>query len=400
MAMQVFFDDIIFRLQQAGGISRIYAEVLPLLAALDGDLRLTQVSPQPSPARLPQHPALTVEHPRLPLGAARLAMRLPWPVLAELEARSVSASADAIWHSTYFYAPAGWRGPRVVLVPDLVQELFPDLFNRPWDRLVRLQKRRAILAADHLLCITHTTRDDVVRVYGVDPARITIAPLGCDRRFAAVAQRGDEGPVGAEGATDTSGTGGTRGAGPSPGGQDPALAGLPERFFLYVGSRAHYKNFLTVLQGFAAWPGHRAAAIVAVGVPFTDPEWGEIARLGLEGHIRQVDWVDDSALARLYQAADALVYPSLYEGFGLPLLEAMASGCPIIASRIPSTLEVAGDVPFYFESRDPGQLAKVFQEAWETGRDAHRIEAGRLRQETFSWEATAAAFLEAYRGLS
>jgi len=372
--MQVFFDDIIFRLQQAGGISRIYAEVLPLLAALDGDLRLTQVSPRPSPARLRQHPALTVEHPRLPLGAARLAARLPWPFLAELEARSISASADAIWHSTYFYAPAGWRGPRVVLVPDLVQELFPDLFNRPWDRLVRLQKRRAILAADHLLCISRTTRDDVVRVYGVDPTRITVAPLGYDRRFAATA----------EDATPADGT----------------LPDLPARFFLYVGSRAHYKNFATALRGFAAWPGHPAAAIVVVGVPWTDPERREIAMLGLEGHVVRLHWVDDAALAGLYRAADALLYPSLYEGFGLPLVEAMASGCPIIASRIPSTLEVAGGVPFYFEPKDPTQLAQVFQKAWETGRDARRAQEGRLRAATFSWQATAAKFVDVYRGLS
>lgn len=372
--MQVFFDDIIFRLQQAGGISRIYAEVLPLLAPLDADLCLTQVSLQPSPARLPRHPGLTVEHPRLPLGAARLAARLPWPVLAELEARSVSAPADAIWHSTYYYSPAGWRGPRVVLVPDLVQELFPDLFNRPWDHLVRLQKRRAILAADHLLCISRTTRDDVVRVYGVDPASITVAPLGCDRRFAATQEEATE-------------------AGATP-------PDLPGRFFLYVGSRAHYKNFGTVLQGFAAWPGHPAAALVVLGAPWTDEERREIAKLCLEEHVVRLDWADDAALARLYRAADALLYPSLYEGFGLPLLEAMASGCPIIASRIPSTLEVAGDVPLYFEPTDPSQLAGVLQSVWETGRDPKRAEEGRLRAEGFSWGATAAKFLEAYRGLS
>lgn len=376
--MQVFFDDIIFRLQQAGGISRIYSEVLPLLAQCSSGIELFQVSPEPSPAGLPRDPRLRLVHPTLPRGVGGLAPRLPWPVLAELEARSVHASPEAIWHSTYYYVPAGWRGPRVVFVCDLVQELFPDLFDRPWDHLVRFQKRRAILAADHLLCISVTTRDDLVRFYGLDSSRITVAHLGCNSRF------GANGP--ADEARDDE--------------ADVLSARLPERFFLYLGSRAHYKNFRTVLQGFALWPGHARAAIVAVGAPWLNGERAEIGHLGIEDRVLQLDRVDDTTLVHLYRAAAALLYPSLYEGFGLPLLEAMASGCPIIASRIPSTLEVAGDVPLYFEPKDPGQLARVFQKVWETGRDPRRAEEGRLRAEGFSWGATAAKFLDVYRGLS
>ncbi len=376
--MQVVFDDIIFRLQHAGGISRIYSEVLPLLAALGGDLRLTQVSPERSPAGLPRDPRLGLFHPTLPRGLGGLALRLPWPVLAELEARSVHACPEAIWHSTYYYVPAGWRGPRVVLVCDLVQELFPDLFDRPWDHLVRFQKRRAVLAADHLFCISVTTRDDLVRFYGLDSSRITVAHLGCNPLFAA------------NGPTDETFRDGA----------DPLTVHLPQRFFLYLGSRAHYKNFATVLQAFALWPGHARAAIVVVGTPWSDAERAEIARLGIEDRVGQLDGVDDATLVRLYRAADALVYPSLYEGFGLPLLEAMAGGCPIIASRIPSTLEVAGDIPYYFEPTDPIQLARVFQEVWESGRDPRRAQEGRLRAATFSWEATAATFVDVYRRLS
>ena len=376
--MQVFFDDIIFRLQRAGGISRIYSEVLPLLAAFDGDLRVTQVSPEPSPAGLPCDPRLRLVHPALPRGLGGLVPRLPWPVLAELEARSAQGSPGAIWHSTYYYVPAVWRGPRVVLVCDLVQELYPDLFDRPWDHFVRFQKRRAILAADHLLCISVTTRDDLVRFYGLESSKVTVAHLGCDPRFAA------NGPADEACRNET----------------DPLSERLPERFFLYLGSRAHYKDFTTVMRGFALWPGHARAAIVAVGASWSNAERAEMGRLGIQDRMVRLDRVDDATLVLLYRAADALVYPSLYEGFGLPLLEAMAGGCPIIGSRIPSTLEVAGDIPSYFEPQDPIGLARAFQKLWESGRDPRRAEAGRLRAERFGWEATAARFVEVYRRLS
>jgi alpha-1,3-rhamnosyl/mannosyltransferase len=105
-------------------------------------------------------------------------------------------------------------------------------------------------------------------------------------------------------------------------------------------------------------------------------------------------------LLRLYNQAVALVYPSLYEGFGIPLLEAMACGCPVIASRIPSTVEVAGEQPIYFEPVHLESLLAAFDLALAEGRNSERVRTGLEHAQDFSWDKTSSQVLEVYHALS
>jgi len=122
--------------------------------------------------------------------------------------------------------------------------------------------------------------------------------------------------------------------------------------------------------------------------------------LGIQNRVHLLTDVDDEELCRLYDQADAFVYPSLYEGFGIPLLEAMACGCPVVASRIPSTIEVAGMCPVYFESAEVESLLAAFDMALSEGRDSERVRSGFERVKSYSWDKTAKQTLEVYYVLS
>ena len=122
--------------------------------------------------------------------------------------------------------------------------------------------------------------------------------------------------------------------------------------------------------------------------------------LGVQDNVRLLTNVDDDTLRFLYNRAAAFIYPSLYEGFGIPLLEAMACGCPIVASKIPSTLEVAGDCPVYFEPENVASLVAALDEALIEGTDSGRVQSGLEHVKRYSWERTTKETLEVYRSLS
>jgi glycosyltransferase involved in cell wall biosynthesis len=135
------------------------------------------------------------------------------------------------------------------------------------------------------------------------------------------------------------------------------------------------------------------------GKGWTRQERERLKRLKIHKRVRLEEDVDDEKLCQLYNQAEVFVYTSLYEGFGIPLLEAMACGCPVAASRIPSTLEVAGDYPFYFDSHDTDDMLIALETALNSGKDSLRIEAGMRRAKDFSWDITAQKTLEVYRSI-
>jgi glycosyltransferase involved in cell wall biosynthesis len=181
-----------------------------------------------------------------------------------------------------------------------------------------------------------------------------------------------------------------------PAGPEPAAA--PARpFFLYVGDRTHYKNFAALLRAFAALSQRYGVALVVVGPPaWSAEEAALIAALQISDRVGLAGQPDDRALCELYNRAAAFVYPSLFEGFGIPLLEAMACGCPIVASRIPSTEEVALDCPYYFDATDPEGFAHALAAVLDAGRDPDRQARGFARARQYTWDAAARRTLKVY----
>jgi glycosyltransferase involved in cell wall biosynthesis len=276
-----------------------------------------------------------------------------------------------IWHSTYYTSLAGWPGPVVVTVYDLIHERYPGLFAGVMADRFRSMKRRAITTCDAVICISSTTRDDVRRYYGVADTRLRVVPVACSGVFQVL----DE--------ID---------------GQLPTQIEMP--FLLYVGSRVHYKGFRDLLTAYARWSPRSEIGLVVVGQAWSADEQRHLASLGLSERVCLLTGVCDRELCALYNRAMAFVYPSLYEGFGIPLLEAMACGCTVVASRIPSTLEVATDKPIYFEPGQPDALRAALDVAAAEGRYSERVSSGLQHVKLYSWTRTAWETLEVYRSLT
>lgn len=271
-----------------------------------------------------------------------------------------------IWHSTYYTSPKKWQGKQVATLHDTVHELYPDLYDSPSDDHLRLQKQQSIEAADKVICVSETTSEEACDYYRVEKERLCVIYNACSDVF----QR-----------------------------MDRDLLPEVEPYILYVGSRSPIKNFDRLLRAYASWPSRSDVSLVVAGKGWTRRERERLKRLKIQTRVRLEAEVDDETLCRLYNQAALYVYTSLYEGFGIPLLEAIACGCPVAASRIPSTLEVAGDYPFYFDSYETDDMLSSFENALRAGRDTQRIAAGIARAKDFSWDKTAQKTLEVYHSL-
>lgn len=364
--MEVVVDGTIYERQSHGGISRLFSEILPRMCDMDDSLRIHMLAERRLRQSLPEHKHIIRR--RIPSVSRYLRPRRLWnPILLRL---SVGRGEGQIWHSTYYTLPQGWKGLQVVTVADMIYERFASLFGGPGDDRLREQKRRYVQGADRVICISESTRRDAERFYGLDREAICVAPLACSHVFRLLKQRDDE---------------------LRPRSREP--------FLLYVGNRAHYKNFERLIQAYAVWPRRKEMVLVIVGQPWSADERQRLVQLGIEDCVHSLTDVDDEALCRLYNWAAAFVYPSLYEGFGIPLLEAMACGCPIVASRIPSTIEVAGECPIYFEATEVDDLVSAFDLALSEGRSSERVGRGLERCKLYSWDQTAARTLAVYSNL-
>ena len=372
--MNVIIDGIIYQIQTQGGISRIYSEVLPRMCELDNLLRITLLTEGKCRQSLPEHKHI-VHRKIIPVNRYLRLGRLWKPVIPrarQLMIRlSIGRGDGQIWHSTYYTQPEPWDGLQVVTVADMIHERFSDLFSGLGNDQFREEKRRCVHEADAVICISEATRQDVLRFYKLDSNSTYVVPLACSDFFRQLGQRGDD---------------------------SETLTNQP--FLLYVGSRAHYKNFDRLIHAYSVWGYRNEVALVVVGNSWSASEELRLAELGIRDRVHLLTDVDDEELCQLYNLAVAFVYPSLYEGFGIPLLEAMACGCPVIASHVPSTIEVAGECPIYFEPTEMDELVNAFDVALSEGLDSERVEAGLEWVKQYSWDNTAAQTLDVYRTIS
>lgn len=277
----------------------------------------------------------------------RLAWQAPWTI----------KSADIIHQSYYFdnfnLAP---KVPRIVTVYDMIHEIFPEQFKKA--HLTSRAKYRACQEANHIITISHSTKSDLVEIFGIEPNRITTIHLA--------------------------------------GSSAPRVGRREESskpFLLHVGARAGYKNFPRLLRALTTVPAFRQRKIKLVvfgGGLATRREQSLIEELGISpASIRFVQG-NDSVLAGYYQSAQALVYLSLYEGFGIPPIEAMASGCPVIAADRSSLPEVVGEAGILVDPEDEGKIAEAIVSILNNPSRRHDMSAeGRAHAAHFSWSKTA-----------
>ncbi|CAM3243099.1 glycosyltransferase family 4 protein [Sphingomonas zeae] len=311
---RLVFDNIVFSLQRTGGISRFWSK---LVERHEGN---------PS-ARFVEHASLINLY-RETLALAPQAIisdhRLPLRVARYLDFRRGFGGERHIFHSSYYRSNRHPDAINVATIHDLIYEKF----ERGLARTVHIQqKSRALRLADCLVCVSEATRRDLVEHYPFcNDKRIEVIPNGVDPTDSAI-----EPPV-----------------------LPAALTG--RRFILYVGHRGACKGFDRTYDLLCALPSDIACVVVGSG--FSPEETRAIAAHGLADRFFSLGRVDDATLSGLYAAASFFFFPSLYEGFGIPPIEAMQHGCPVLATNRSSVPEVVGDAALLFDPDDRDMMIR------------------------------------------
>lgn len=339
------------RADRIAGVERYAIELVSALAGIAPGEIVLFVGPE-APAALR---ALDVERretqvlARVPLDQALL----PWA--------AARARVDLL-HTLATPTPVLWRGPSAVTVHDATPWLHPDTTATTTRFYVRPLYAQALARASAIFTVSEAARDDLVRLAGVRSERVFVTPNGVDRRF--FEARAPEGP------------------------RAPYL--------LAVGTLEPRKNVAALLEVLRQLrrEGRDLELVVAGRQP-----WTQSLPVGdLAPHVRLAGTVPDEELAALYAGAACFVMPSLYEGFGLPLAEAMAAGVPAVASDIPALREVGGETVRYADPRDPQSFAAAIRCALDDRQGSQlRAAAARGRARRFRWEDTARATLAVYR---
>lgn len=361
--MRILYDGSIYQERSAGGIKRYFSN---LISRLPPDFEPHFTSCRSPSAGDPLHQFLRIHRFRR-FRPQRFSVRLEKKFFGRVQ----DSRTFDLAHPTYYSLLSqreisDYRCPTVVTVWDMIHELFPTL--DPSGRVIE-QKRKAVEAAAAVLCISENTKNDLLARYQVDANKVFVTHLASDLNPALI--RGDE--------------------------DKPS-----HPYFLYVGARTGYKNFDGLLSAFAQTASVIADVLLcAVGPQFVPSEEKRIAELGLTGRVVAYGEVSDRQLAALYKQSIALVYPSLYEGFGIPTLEAMQCGTIVVAANRASIPEVVGDAGILFDPDHTGELTDILSSLVRGSTDREAlIKRGYERVRRFSWDETARQTIEIYRELT
>jgi glycosyltransferase involved in cell wall biosynthesis len=301
--------------------------------------------------------------------------RVQW-VLGEqvLLPRLAAREGVELVHSLGSTAPAWGRFRRVVTVHDLIYARFPEAHAGIRDLGMRVLVPLGVRRSDRVIADSQSTQRDLVEMLGTPPERIDVAPLGlgavqrCEPLAEVELRR---------------------------------RLGLGERrVALSLSAKRPHKNLLALIGALARIPVERRPLLVLPGYPTAyETELRERVRaIGVQEDVRFLGWLSGEELEGLWRVADAFLYPSLYEGFGLPVLEAMARGVPVACSNASSLPEVAGDAALLFDPHDEAAIAAALERLLADRTEAERLRArGLERARQFTWERTARLTLESYR---
>ncbi len=299
-----------------------------------------------------------------------------WRIFWEqaLQPAAIRRERADLLHVPVNVGPLARPCPLVVTVHDLSFALYPETF-RPLQRLYQaVLARWTARHADRVIAVSESTRADLARLFGVAAERVTVVPNGVDAAYR-----------------------------PLPAEVVEAFRrekGLPERFLLCVGTMEPRKNLPRLLEALARVP--EAPPLVVCGGKgwYYDTIYAAIERLGLASRVRLAGFIPQAELPLWYNAATWFVYPSLYEGFGLPALEALACGTPAIVSRTSSLPEVVGDAALLIDPLDVQALAATLARALQDAELAAGLRAaGPRRAAEFSWSRTAERTAAVYRAV-
>lgn len=362
--MHVLFDHQIFSLQTYGGASRLFAELTKNLRLLQTDVNLA--------VSISENTHLVESGLKKP--SALLSWNFPkkrqivYQINDWQNRRQLKRGGFDVYHPTYYHPGLSRyvsNKPMVVTVLDMIHERFQDRFSEiASDRQVIDQKREIVGKATHVIAISESTKQDLIELYEMPASKISVIYLGSSFQAKTLVEK------------------------------------RSKPYLLFVGNRGSYKNFIPTLHAVRdILIQNHIQLVCAGGRNFSADEQQLIASLDLKDYVVQIP-INDQQLASLYAGAIAFIFPSLYEGFGIPALEAFACRCPCILSHTSSLPEVGGDAAIYM---DPGSQESIYKAVLtlvnNTELRNELIAKGAARLQQFSWRKNAEETLKVYQSL-
>lgn len=354
----------------ATGLGNYSRDLLRILRRHAPEHRCLAYSPRPPRAASSSGTdGLEVRGPRSALGRAFPALWRARGIVEDLAADSVE-----LYHGLSNELPLGLEGRGIasaVTIHDLIFERFPELYAPVDRRIYRWKAQSAVRRADLILAVSEQTRRDLVELYGVPSERIRVVYQGCHPAFQEALPAQELAQV-------------------------RERLRLPEGFVLSVGTIERRKNLLTVLRALAELP---KVPLVVVGrrTSYAREVESFVRQRGLEDRVQFLSGVSLRELAALYRLAAVFVYPSLFEGFGIPILEALFSGAPVVTTRGGVFPEAGGPGSAYVDPANPEELREALAAILgDESRREHMREAGREHAARFRDEVIAQELLAAY----
>jgi glycosyltransferase involved in cell wall biosynthesis len=359
--MKILYDYQIFSLQKYGGISRYFCELYSNLLTMDTiQPEISVIYSENCYYQKLFHQKINLPYQNALGGFINFKKDSIIEKINKYNSKNkIRFGNFDILHPTY-YNPYFLKflktKPYVLTVYDMIHELFPDMYKGD---NTEIQKKILIQGASKIIAISDNTKTDIVKIYNIDPKKIEVIPLATSLH------------------THLS---------------DNNL-NLPRKYILFIGHRRRaYKNFIPFINSISSLLNDEKDLflICAGGEIFSDFEKHLLNDLNLTMKVIYYPVVDDSTLSQLYRKAILFVFPSLYEGFGIPILEAFSCGCPVAASNYSSLPEVGGDAVNYFDPYNPDSIQKVVENIVYNCslQDSLRIR-GYQQLKLFSWAKTA-----------
>lgn len=307
---------------------------------------------------------------RLP--TARPAVRIAWEQAAGAIA-GYRHKLDLL-HSPVNVTPLAGGDHQIVTVHDLAFHYFPEQYPMPKQRYLRAMTRLSVRRAARVIAVSESTRQDLIQLYNCDPEQVVAIPNGVDPSYSPMGEAADRAFREAQ--------------------------GLPAEFLLFVGTLQPRKNLDRLLRAYAKVAGELDWPLVVIGARGWqyDPIFRTVRQLGLGERVRFSGYVPAEELPDWYSAATIFILPSLYEGYGLPALEAMACGTPVIASSTSSLPEVVGDAGLLVDPLDEDAITgEILRLAGDARLRQELSDLGLRRAARFSWRRSIELTYAAYR---
>ena len=366
--------NLTYLVADSGGSGRYARELIPALIEAEPRIEITAWVGSSAPADLMSEPwagEMRWEHLPVP------GVGTPWHLWYELVAIGFAArrrQLDVV-HGLAYLAPLVHPGvASVVTILDVIWLHHPETAGKRFHAVMRTLTPLLGRTSDRIIAISEAARDDIAATLGLDPRKFDVTPLGIRTPSTSEDHSGRE--------------------------ELCLRLGLgPEPVLLCVAAKRAHKNLHGLIRALALLPEPRPQLVLPGSSNDYELELSALAReLGVESSLRLPGWISDSDLEVLYGMADCFVLPTFQEGFGLPVLEAMARGAPVACSDIPVLREVVGDAAILFDPHDPNSIAAAITRVTnERELASELVRRGHERCGLFTWQRTAATTLASYR---